>query len=367
MFFSDLANELVLQIFQSCPTVPDVLALAATCHHFRNILTPSQKLPVLYQAAEAQFGPLQDAIQLVTHNSSQAAHVPRPVPRSFALLTQIISVGHVANTWGQIYPFQKWKHDQAPSRRLLSSNEHYLLRRAIYRLWLYSSAFHTPRHTRLIRTQVPLVRERAELLRCWPTAHLAEMLDMHAIMRSVLRSHICPSNGTVARKHRARFPDGSSSHVLSNTHIHLNYPPLSSSALLFQTHFHSTNHGLFQWDQSRPSSKYHYHDAILAEGWGDEIHHYYVVEDMLKLDPGQILLLRDSGVGKGDFGVGSGSGGGVASKGVVEAFVRGLGEWFENNGETFQETVAWVIRERGGDGDEVKGEVEDGFEGVTRW
>ena len=88
---------------------------------------------------------------------------------------------------------------------------------------------------------------------------------------------------------------------------------------------------------------------------------------MLKLDPGQILLLRDSGVGKGDFGVGSGSGGGVASKGVVEAFVRGLGEWFENNGETFQETVAWVIRERGGDGDEVKGEVEDGFEGVTRW
>ncbi len=53
---------------------------------------------------------------------------------------------------------------------------------------------------------------------------------------------------------------------------------------------------------------------------------------MLKLDPAQILWLRQN----------------TFSKGQVEAFVKGLGDWFENNGETFGQTLEFVVGERGG-------------------
>lgn len=105
----------------------------------------------------------------------------------------------------------------------------------------------------------------------------------------------------------------------------------------------------------------------MIEGWGDEIAHYYVLEDMLKLDPGQIVWLYEHVTG-------SGSGSGVESelvngsaKDTVQAFVNGVGgEWFENNGETFGETVAFVVGERGGEMEEVRASVEEGVEGVVR-
>ena len=85
-------------------------------------------------------------------------------------------------------------------------------------------------------------------------------------------------------------------------------------------------------------------DAALlaAEGWGDEVPHYYVLEDMLKLDPAQILWLRDRAPGKP----------------LVEGYVRGLGEWFENNGETFGQTLEWVLAQRG----EELGELKDALD-----
>ena len=69
---------------------------------------------------------------------------------------------------------------------------------------------------------------------------------------------------------------------------------------------------------------------------------------MLKLDPGQILWLRDH----------------APLKGQVESFVRGLGEWFENNGETMGETVEWVVKERGGDIEELREGIEECALGV---
>lgn len=86
-----------------------------------------------------------------------------------------------------------------------------------------------------------------------------------------------------------------------------------------------------------------------AEGWGDEIPHYYVVEDMLKLDPSQIIWLREN----------------APLKGMVEAFVKGLGEWFENNGETFGQTLDWVIVERGGNAEELRDSIRDGDAGIA--
>ena len=100
----------------------------------------------------------------------------------------------------------------------------------------------------------------------------------------------------------------------------------------------------------------------MVEGWGDEIAHYYVVEDMLKLDPGQIIWLFEHVTGTGGGGLVSGS-----AKDTVQSFVAGIGgEWFENNGETFGETVAFVVGERGGEMEELRESVEDGVEGIVR-
>jgi len=341
MLLEDLATELVLHVLRSCTSVSDVLNLAATCRRFHKVFAASPKLPILFEAAEAHYGPLQDAIQLVTHNASQPAHLVRNVPSSLALLKQIIEVGRVAKKWEDIYPAKKWKLD-FQDRRLLSGQERYRLRRAIYRLWLYSSAFHNrafPRNTRMHRH---VIQERTKLLHNWNTAELAEIEDVREVLREVLQNHICPSNGTIQRKFRKRFPD-TDHHLLFN--IHLNYPPPPSA---FETHFHTTHQvtAANKFFTKYQSTAYH---EPGAEGWGDEIPHYYVVEDMLKLDPGQIVWLREN----------------APLKGMVEAFVKGLGEWFENNGETFGQTLDWVVAERGGNVEDLRDSIRERSVGVV--
>jgi hypothetical protein len=87
----------------------------------------------------------------------------------------------------------------------------------------------------------------------------------------------------------------------------------------------------------------------VSEGWGDDITHYYVVEDMLKLSPESILFLRDAALPRGE----------------VEVFVRGLGEWFGENGETFAETCGVVLGGRGVEWEEFREGVEGGLAGVV--
>jgi hypothetical protein len=341
MYFEHLANELVLHIFQSCSSTSDVLNLASTCRHFHRVFS-SQKLPILYAAAETQYGPLSDVTQIITHNASQPAHHHRRAPLSLALLMQLQQIGCAAQKWEDVYPTVKWKHN-FEDRRLLTGPERYRLRRAIYRLWLYGRAFHNARYPRTTRTLRAVVLERADLLHNWSTPELAEMEDVCALLRHVLHTHICPSNGTIARKFRKRLPDVDAQ-MLCN--IHLNYAPPPT---LFNSHYHSTHQpgGPGQrFFPSPPEAKYVaslFHEPG-SEGWGDDIAHYYVVEDMMKLDPGQIMWLREN----------------APLKGMVESYVKGLGEWFENNGETFVQTLEWVCQERGEDVQELRERIDGG-------
>lgn len=371
MLLSDLANELILHIFQSCASVPDVLHLAATCHHFRTILT-SQQLPTLFMAAEAQFGPLSDAISLVTHNATQPPHIPRPAPAlSLALLTRLLSVGRIANKWAAIYPIYKWRGSQSSSRRLLTNTEHYRLRRACYRLWLYTLAFHTPRHPRTLRKSPPMIRNRALLLHPIPTVHLAEIMDFQSILRSVLNSQICPSNSTVLRRHRARYPDDDIAPVLRLSQCDTRTVQMARQRqTVLRDHFHASP--LF-------ASNCWYGKDDTAEGWGDEISQYYVIEDMLKIAPGQLLFLLENAVDGGVARSGNkhrscgrfdshyaGHSDELGQEVSIEAFIAGLGDWFENNGETCGETIAWVLEGRGEDIGLLKEEVAGGMMGICR-
>ncbi|EER27464.1 hypothetical protein D8B26_006469 [Coccidioides posadasii str. Silveira] len=367
MFFEFLATELVLHVFYSCDSIADVLNLSQTCHRFHRIFIGSQKLPVLANAAEAEYGPLHEIVQLVTQNASQPAHKVRQAPMSTNLLEQIVQVGRVARRWEEIYPIKKWKADYE-NRRLLTDIERFRLRRAIYRLWLYSRAFHSPSFPRTSRVVPVIVRERAELLHNWSTSELAEMEDVRLVIRDVVQNHICPSNGTIQRKFHKRYPDAKNS-LLFN--IHLNYPPpttefitSSSNHNSFDTFFFSSrsshsgpsdDNGPFCHHTSPPNkyaTKFRsdlYHEPGL-EGWGDEIPHYYVVEDMLKLDPSQVLWLREN----------------TLLKEHVERYIKSMGEWFENNGETFAQTLEWVVNERGEDILSFREAISDGELGIAR-
>jgi hypothetical protein len=342
MHFEYFPTEIIHHVFLSCDSVDDVITLSATCHRFRSIYSSSRKLTILQAAAEAQYGPLEDAIQLVTHNASQPAHIMRSVPFSLALLKQLVHVGRVAGKWCDIYPFKKWKAN-FQDRRLLTDGERYRLRRALYRLWIYTRAFHNRAHSRDQRMNLQAIHHRAELLHNWSTDELAEIADVHSVLRDVIHTNVCPSNGTIARKFKKRHPENDHQ-LLFN--IHLNYPPPPFSAPFPTSEFHNPPHPRFNTAQqgyhhsAAITARYHQtkylttsHHEPGAEGWGDDIGHYYVVEDMLKLDPEQILWLREN----------------APLKGMVEGYVRELGEWFDNNGETWSQTLEWVMKERGDD------------------
>lgn len=362
MLFEDLATELVSHIYFSCTSITDILALSSTCRRFRNIYASSQKLAILEEAAEAQFGPLRDLTQLLTHNASQPAHVIRDVPFSLALLKQIVHTGRIAEKWCDIYPFKKWKYNYE-NRRLLTSEERYRIRRAIYRLWLYSRAFHNRNHPRELRAQKLVIQKRAGLLHNWSTYELGEIADVHAVVRDVVHTNICPSNGDIVRKFKKRHPESNEHHLLFN--IHLNYPPPTAVSFphtahnpfltntppsTLQSHFHSTP---YHSSRQTSRSKFNFHPSHSheagAEGWGDDIPHYYVVEDMLKLDPEQIMWLKEN----------------CNMKMHVEGYVRSLGDWFQNNGDTWGQTLEWVLEERGEDVGDFLCAVQDGEIGVA--
>ncbi|KAL9050497.1 MAG: hypothetical protein Q9162_006604 [Coniocarpon cinnabarinum] len=228
------------------------------------------------------------------------------------------------------------------------------LRRAIYRLWLYDAAFHNHGVTRFVRMNPQQIRERTLLLHNWNNQDLADMANAHAVIREVLKSNICPSNGAIERKFRKRFPN--SAHQLM-FNVHLSCRPAPSTPLSLGQRNNFMDRGVedptclshpanFDRDTKfRPTSQ---HEPG-AEGWGDDINHYYVIEDMLKLNPQQVLWLKDN----------------APSKGEVESFVKQFGEWFDNNGETFEQTLDVVLAQRGVDVGGFRDGVQSGEQGIT--
>ncbi|XHF98357.1 hypothetical protein AWENTII_001911 [Aspergillus wentii] len=350
-----LATELLLHVYRSCDQISDILNLASTCRHLHRVFQRSNKLQILADAAESEFGPLDDIIQIITQNDSQPVHITREAPISHALLEQIVRIGIVARKWEIIYPLKKWKSDYE-NRRSLTDEERFRLRRAVYRLWLYHRAFHSRLYDRFGRSLRNVVLERAQLLHNWSTAELAEIEDLRLIIADVVQNHICPSNGTIQRKFHKRYPENN--HQLT-FNIHLNYPPSDQPGLglfdknptSFDQYFHTAHPTNFTESPAKFKSKFRndlFHDPGF-EGWGDEIPHYYVVQDMMKLDPGQVLWLREH----------------ASLKEHVEAFVLSLGEWFRNNGETFSDTLEWVTKERGEDVEEFRGAIVDRYVGIV--
>ncbi|PWY86902.1 Brix-domain-containing protein [Aspergillus heteromorphus CBS 117.55] len=265
MPFTQLATELLLHIFRSCETISDLMNLTQTCRRLHTVFYRSNKLQILIDVAEFEFG-------------------PRAFPH--------------------------------------------------------------------------IITERAQLLHNWSTTELAEIEDVRSVIGDIVQNHICPSNGTIQRKFRKRYPE--STHQLA-FNIHLNYQssssPTSTPGLLEKSpglvdqYFHTAHPSNLTESPASYKSRFrndYFHDPGF-EGWGDEIPHYYVVQDMMKLDPGQVLWLRER----------------APLKEQVEVYIRSFGDWFRDNGETFSDTLEWVMKERGDDIEGFRSAIADRETGVV--
>ena len=180
---------------------------------------------------------------------------------------------------------------------------------------------------------------------------LAEVADASAMLRQVLRANICPSNGIIAAKFRKRFPD-TNHQLLFN--VHLNYPPpvpmfspSNQSSVTSHSPHASAGTDFKHYAKYRPTA---YHEPG-CEGWGDDTDHYFVLEDMLKLSPRQILELKEHAV----------------TKVQVQSYVAVHGgDWFHNNGQHFGQTMDFVLKERGVDAEDFERAMGEGLVGVAK-
>jgi hypothetical protein len=329
---TDLPAETILGIYRECFSVHDVLNLSQACKRLHALLPPSQKLSVLLSVAEAHAGPIFDIIQLLTVNDVQAAHEIRHPSISYTLLRDILAVSRTAQEWQEIYPRKKWD-DKYTDRRVLNSAEQYSLRQAIYRLWLYSRAFHNCNHPRDTRMHQAMVTQRCRLLRTWSTEELAEIEDFRNVMRSVLDSTILGEEDLQWELEPALPGRYQLSAPASRAHLR--------SATTFKNAFHTSSdcRGFIRQDRADM------HDRM------DEITRFYILEDLMKLDPEQVLWFRE-----------------IAYLNLqVPDYIAPVGEeWFMNNGETFAETLEKVWLDRGENPDEIRSLIASGELGIAR-
>ena len=296
MKLDELPNELLVQIFLSCPDHESVLSLGATCKSLREVaVAPFTRVAILHSALDAQYGPLDAILQLVPH-------VPDLVPHdrwarvsrmgtgrtdSFYNLMKVVSVGKVAENWASVYEQKKWKVDFV-NRRFLSPQEKRRIRGAIYRLWYFDVAFRLP--------SAAAIHGRISWFGSLSDVQLAQMLDLFFFLRDRVESKICPSDRTICRRVRKRFPDYHpyiddwKDNVFPNPQltdqIEQYYYSLPSS--------HATNFG---WaHRHRPTANY---SPIESEGWGSRVSQRLYGEEVLALNPRQLLHLLDMTHDKG--------------------------------------------------------------------
>lgn len=187
----------------------------------------------------------------------------------------------------------------------------------------------------------------------------------------VISADLCPTYGAVERWFRENCDFSSA-----------RYQQQNSSCLLYQqtpSHLQNVNVNWNSWPPDRYYSRSQMHfltssplfhslrDDLRAatkstvpvpqrrktemRGWGDDIEQYYVVESMLKLNPGQVMSLYEN----------------VTTKDGIERYIEEeIGsEWFWDNGQTWVDSWTSVVLRRGWDPDMVVTAIEDGKVGIV--
>jgi len=336
----DLAPEILVHIFEALTSASDIINLSLTCRYFHTLLPSSQKVILFYNAMDQTMGPVEDIIQLLTFNDNQLLHIKRTPPLSYALLTQIAHIGRVGQRFVSLYPSIKWVDDQSVDRRFLRKDEARRLRRAVYRFWIYSQAFHCSSTYRYLRSDTPS-SERLQLLRSWSTEDLIDFEDFRGTLEQLLASEICPTDGDVFSRHPEDTRVGFQPWHHSTRQI--------DPSIMFPDLFHSSR------DTSIPSENTKLPVQELRfkqmKGWGTDIDNFYLVQAFLKLTPAQILWLYDNAVSKAD----------------VERYLEEQTHdicFLESGSLVFQDWVT-ILHQRGVDVQQVREAIWDGVRGIA--
>ncbi|RMD43173.1 hypothetical protein DV735_g1965, partial [Chaetothyriales sp. CBS 134920] len=291
------------------------------------------KIAVLFAIADRVWGPLEDIYQVLTYNSTQPPHSKRTPVLSLALLVQVSHIGRVATWFEDMYPKIRWDGENAYLRRELAVSEARALRRALYRMWLFSLAFHTPEVGRTNRMSAVSIANRCRLLRTWSTDELVELEDARLCLESLLAS-ICPTNGQVFWNSGADAAFGPCRPLQQSR-----YCPFFYDARVEATELDT---------YSIPAAELR---VQTMEGWGDDIDQYHILSSMLKLNPSQVMALYESALCRRD----------------VEVFVdeHGGGNWFWENGETLLHAWMLVLHGRGLPAHEVREKIYRGLLGIA--
>lgn len=266
---SDLPNEILGKIFSECHNVHSILHFAAASKHLRRVWANCRRVEVLQRAAAVQYAPFDDAVQLVTFNTSEPAHMYRSPAVSMALVKQVVKVGNTANAWLEIYPQLRWADDNASDRRLLNNNEASRFRKALYRFWLYGTAFHDPAHSHYFMSIRPLALDvRLMFVRCLSTKDIIECGEVHQLIHQFVCTEICPSNSRI------------------QTHYDMLSPGADPIYFGTYTSTHDLNHSSFRQPRDLATN-------LARESWGSEAAAYSKAADVMKLNPAQLLWIKE--------------------------------------------------------------------------
>lgn len=268
--FQDLPVEILQHIYRDLSTVSSIRSLSLSCRHFYNGYASSQRLVIVRQVIERQFGPLDDVIQLVTLNSSQPVDAPRTPKFSMALAKQIVEKGLVANRWVELYPFLRWR-TSSQNRRFLTKAEAFRLKRALYRFWIHAEAssmiFDNPRDN---FDTIGSVRYR--WLRTFSTHELRELEEVVDVLADMLRYDCCPSDSTIQH--------------------HYNHITPTRDLLDFGKHN--------KLSVSVSGKKRSIKDLLVHESWGSDIDVACDVDHLIRMSPAHLLHFRENCEGKAE-------------------------------------------------------------------
>jgi hypothetical protein len=269
-----LPVELIQKIYHECSDIQSVANLSATSRQFRAAYISSQKLLIIENVLENQFGPLHDAIQVVTYNDSQLAHVPRKPDMSMALAQQIVAIGYVVQKWEAIYPLLRWRvHTE--HRRTLRAHEAYRFRRAMYRVWLYGKAFHNSAYLELQRALPrPCSGDRRTVfMRRFDDDEITEITELYDILHDMIHNDLCPSNAIIQQRYSQSFPGQAPLYFGT----YETYPAQCGMDVLVR----------------RIVLKSDLPTDLVSEAWGTLELNEGVVRDILKLEPDQLLHFKE--------------------------------------------------------------------------
>jgi hypothetical protein len=306
-----LPIEIIQKIYHECSDIQSVVSLSSTSRRLRAAYIGSQKLPIIENVLENQFGPLYDAIQVVTYNASQPAHAPRKPAMSMALIQQLVAVGYTAQKWEAVYPILRWRVE-SEHRRILRPHEAYRFRRAMYRMWLYSKAFHSSDYLELDRSfpRPGSKDSRLTFMRRFDDDEITEITELHDMLHDMIHNDLCPSNAIIQKQYSQSFPGQAPLYFGS----YETYPVRGGLDTLLRK---------VVLKRDLPTD-------LVAEAWGTWELQGGVVRDILKLEPDQLLHFKEK----------------LTNKVERVSYLATLPESFHHRSSTLRGAVEAVMAER---------------------